>query len=124
MEEQKNVNHTVSSFINDNEIPIQHLIAQKDIIYSNSMIKSVNKVIKHQFLFPKTTADKNELEQLLSESVNTYNTIRPQFSLGGNTPKETFTGTVIQFSKYSQKFKEQLQIRRKHHQNNQCSHCK
>ncbi len=119
----ENVNHTVSSFINDNEIPIQHLIAQKDVIYSNSMIESVNKVIKHQFLFPKTIKNKNNLEQLLTESVSTYNTIRPQFSLGGNTPEETFNGTVIQFSKYSQKFKEQIQIRRKHHQNNQCGRC-
>ena len=87
------------------------------------MIESVNKVIKHQFFFPKTIKNKNNLEQLLTESVSTYNTIRPQLSLGGNTPEETFNGTVIQFSKYSQKFKEQIKIRRKHHQNNQCDRC-
>ncbi len=44
------------------------------------MIESVNKVIKHQFLFPKTIKDENKLEQLLTESISTYNTIRPQFS--------------------------------------------
>ncbi|WP_281989688.1 hypothetical protein [Aquimarina aggregata] len=39
------------------------------------MIESVNKVIKHQFLFPKTIKDKNKLEQLITEAVSTYNTI-------------------------------------------------
>lgn len=119
----ENVNQTVSTFIKETEIPIAHLIAQKDVLYSNSMVESVNKVIKHQFLFHKTIKDRNDLEKQLPESVQTYNTVRPQFSLDGNTPKETFAGTEIPFSTFSQKFKEQLQIRRKHHQNNLCNRC-
>jgi putative transposase len=49
----ENVNTTVSSFINTNQIPIKHMIAQKDVVFSNSMIEAINKIIKHKFLHPK-----------------------------------------------------------------------
>lgn len=48
----ENVNNTVSKFIDHHEVPIEHIIAQKDVLFSNSMIEALNKTIKHQFLFP------------------------------------------------------------------------
>jgi putative transposase len=45
----ENVNAVVSNFINSPDIPIKHIIAQKDVVFSNSMIEAVNKIIKHQF---------------------------------------------------------------------------
>jgi putative transposase len=85
----ENVNHIVSNFINSPDIPIKHIVAQKDVVYSNSMIEAINKIIKHQFLHPKEITNGNQLTNIMTYTILIYNTIRPQMSLGGNTPKET-----------------------------------
>ena len=48
------------------------------------------KIIKHQFLLPQNLANKEQLETVLKIDVETYNCMRPQLSLYGNTPSETF----------------------------------
>ena len=72
------MNSTVTNFINATDVPIMHIIAQKDVVFSNSMIEAINKIIKHQFLFPKELVDGNQLANLLGETITIYNTIRPQ----------------------------------------------
>ncbi len=119
----ENVNVTVSSFINSPDVPIEHIIAQKDVVFSNSMIEALNKVIKHQFLYPHEIANSNQLHKILEQSISTYNEIRPQMSLDGNTPEETFNGVLIDFSKYSQDFKEHKSYRRQQNKNNACKMC-
>jgi putative transposase len=119
----ENVNATVSSFIYSPDIPIEHIIAQKDVVFSNSMIEALNKVIKHQFLYPHQIANSNQLHNILKESVSLYNEIRPQMSLGGNTPVETFHGITIDFSKYSQHFNEHRAYRRQQNKKNTCNGC-
>jgi|31_taG_2_1085359.scaffolds.fasta_scaffold00049_35 putative transposase len=47
----ENVNSLVSGFVNSKAVNIKHNIAQKDVVFSNSMVESVNKVIKHQFFY-------------------------------------------------------------------------
>ena len=108
----ENVNTTVANFINSPDVPIEHIIAQKDVLFSNSMVEALNKVIKHQFLFPKAIANGNILHKVLGQSVPIYNDIRPQMSLGGNTPIETFNGMTIDISKYTQNFNEHKALRR------------
>lgn len=100
----ENVNNTVSSFLNSLVFPIKHLIAQKDVVFSNSMLEALNKVIKHQFLHPKQIGCESQLLKVLEISVPTYNNIRPQWSLGGNTPDETFDGVKIDFTRFSAHF--------------------
>ncbi|WP_299272415.1 DDE-type integrase/transposase/recombinase [uncultured Psychroserpens sp.] len=119
----ENVNTTVSNFINNPEIPIEHFIAQKDVIFSNSMVEALNKVIKHQFLFPKDIANSNQLNKILNQSVEIYNHIRPQMSLGGNSPQETFNGITIDISKYTQNFNEHKTLRRQLNKKNICNVC-
>ncbi|NGX85371.1 DDE-type integrase/transposase/recombinase [Aequorivita sp. KMM 9714] len=119
----ENVNSVVSNFINAIDIPIKHLIAQKDVVFSNSMIEAINKIIKHQFLFPKELANGNQLTKLIGETIPIYNTIRPQMSLGGNTPQETFNGLSIDISRYTHNFKEQKTIRIKLNGKNACNIC-
>ena len=99
------------------------MIAQKDVVFSNSMIESVNKVIKHQFLHSKEITSCNQLVSVLSDSVSIYNSLRPQMSLGGNTPEETFGGVSIDISRYTHNFKEQKAIRRQLNQQNVCKVC-
>jgi putative transposase len=48
----------VKAFIENSQYPaIQHLIAQRDIEFSNSMIEAANKQLKYQFLYHHHIAD-------------------------------------------------------------------
>lgn len=119
----ENVNSTVSNFINNPKNSIKHLIAQKDVVFSNSMVEAVNKVIKHQFLYPKNICNSNQLHLSLEQAVSVYNNQRPQMSLGGNTPFETLTGMEIDLSKFTQHFNTQKSLRRQLNKNNICEGC-
>jgi putative transposase len=119
----ENVNSIVSDFINPPHIPIKHIVAQKDVAFSNSMIEAVNKIIKHQFLYPKEVASGKRLTDIMEETVSVYNTIRTQMSLGGNTPEETQNGLSIDLSKYTKGYKEQKALRNQLNQQNVCKVC-
>ena len=120
----ENVNKTVADFIDTNQIPIKHMIAQKDVVFSNSMIEAINKIIKHQFLHPKEIGDGKQLGNILEETITVYNAIRPQMSLGGNTPSETFNRKTIDFSVYSKNFNVQKAIRITENKKIKCKRCK
>jgi len=119
----ENVNTTVSNFIDNPDVPIEHIIAQKDVVFSNSMVEALNKVIKHQFLFPKDIANGGQLDNVLEKTVPIYNDIRPQMSLGGNTPIETFNDLSIDISRYTHNFKEHKALRRQLNKKNICKVC-
>ena len=119
----ENVNGTVAEYLNLPDVNIKHLIAQKDIKFSNSKIEAFNKVIKHQFLLPKELSSRKQLEMTLEKDIETYNTIRPQFSLSGNTPFESYQGGSHDFSKYSTHFKAQRALRVAKNQKNSCKIC-
>lgn len=120
----ENVNNTVQEFLSTTNPNIKHLIAQKDIPFSNSSIEAFNKIIKHQFLLPRNLENRKQLINALAEDVPTYNTIRPQLSLQGNTPKETFEGKTMDTRHYKTHFSEQKRQRMKQNQQNRCNNCK
>lgn len=119
----ENVNTTVTTFINSSEIPIKHLIAQRDVVFSNSMIEAINKIIKHQFLHHIEIVDRNQLIKIIAKTIPIYNIVRPQMSLGGNTPEETFNGLSIDISRYTHNFKEQKDLRIQLNKKNNCNLC-
>lgn len=119
----ENINHTVSNFIDSSDVPIDHVIAQKDVVFSNSMIEAFNKVIKHQFLFHNEITSREELKKCLKQAVTSYNTVRPQMSLGGNTPIETYQGKPIQLTQYKTDIELQKGIRRLENRGNACNLC-
>ncbi|WP_432222279.1 integrase core domain-containing protein [Flavobacterium sp. TMP13] len=86
------------------ENDVKHLIIQKDIPFSNSKIEAFNKIIKHQFLLSRNLENRKQLKGALSEDVHIYNSIRPQLSLQGNTPEETYGGKQITFNNYKTHF--------------------
>jgi hypothetical protein len=100
----ENVNSTIQDFLNTTNPDVKHLIAQKDIPFSNSRIEAFNKIIKHQFLLPRNLEDRKQLINALAEDVPVYNTIRPQYSLQGNTPEETFSGKPLDINHYKTHF--------------------
>lgn len=114
----------VLEFINTTNQDIKHLIAQKDIPFSNSKIEAFNKIIKHQFLLPKNLTNREQLETALATDVLTYNTIRPQLSLQGNTPEETFSGKPLDINLYKTHFYSQKILRITRNQQNHCTGCK
>lgn len=58
--------------------------------YQNALAERVNGILKQEFLiYPCNT--KKELEKMVSESVNTYNTRRPHWSLNFQTPEQVHT---------------------------------
>jgi putative transposase len=82
----------------------KHFIAQKDVCFSNSAIESVNKVLKHQFLLPLKLQNSYNFLTKLTQIIDCYNNLRPQLSLAGNTPNETYQGKTIDLSQYKEKF--------------------
>lgn len=119
----ENVNSTVQEFLITTNQDIKHLIAQKDIPFSNSKIEAFNKIIKHQFLLPQNLANKKQLETALVRNVLTYNTMRPQLSLQGNTPIETFSGKPITLNTYKTHFHKHKTLRIAKNQQNKCNSC-
>ena len=70
---------------------IQHLIAQKDIQFSNSMIEAANKNLKYRFLYHQQIPDIEALRKYLALAVEDYNN-RPHAVLRGLTPLEVLHG--------------------------------
>jgi hypothetical protein len=72
---------------------IAHLIAQKTIRHSNSMIEAANKQIKYHFLYHKEINNLEQLEVYLPLAIKDYNH-RPHDSLNGLSPFETLNGKL------------------------------
>ena len=49
------------------------LIAQKDIIFSNSIVEAVNKIMKYHYIFKRSFANYEELSNNLGSFVDDYN---------------------------------------------------
>lgn len=91
--------------------------------FSNSKIEAFNKIIKYQFLLPRNLENRKQLEVALKSDVLIYNTIRPQLSLQGNTPAETFEGKPMSIHSYKTHFLEQKNLRVIQNQQNSCKSC-
>ena len=72
---------------------INHVIAQVDIHFSNSMIEAANKQLKYHFLYHKKTNDYSGLDKYLTEAILDFNH-RPHAVLNGLNPMEVVEGKV------------------------------
>lgn len=72
---------------------INKVVAQKDVIFSNSMIEAVNKRIKYDFLFPAELQNFAQTVKQLEIAVDEYNG-KPYSPLHGLTPNEVFDGNI------------------------------
>jgi putative transposase len=72
--------------------PLEHLIAQKDVIFSNSMIEHLNKTIKYRYLYQQQIENGQILEKILDQAIDNYNN-RPVHILQGLTPLEVLKNT-------------------------------
>lgn len=88
----ENNNSTVDNYINTPGISILKIIAQQDIIFSNSIVEAVNKIVKYRSLFLQDIPDIHALKTHLEMFIPVYNETRPHCSLKGLTPSEVLAG--------------------------------
>lgn len=82
----------ITKWANTTQQPaIQHLIAQQDIVFSNSMIEAANKQLKYRFLYHHQIQDGNALTEYVKLAIEDYNN-RPNNTIGGLTPLEALQG--------------------------------
>ncbi|MBL4754715.1 MAG: DDE-type integrase/transposase/recombinase [Flavobacteriales bacterium] len=113
----------VDAFVNLADSNVKKLVAQVDIVQSNSMVEAANKILKHQYLFPKDIQNLKQLCDGIAFYQEDFNN-RPQGDLYGLNPLEVLsTGTLP----HKSRFKEQIiTARRKRVEQNQkfdCAKC-
>ncbi len=72
---------------------LQRLLAQTDISFSNSLIESWWRSLKHQWLYLNTLDTVRTLEKLVAFYVAEHNTRLPHSAFRGQTPDEMYFGT-------------------------------
>ena len=82
-------------------LPLEKLIAQTDIVCSNSMIEAMDEILKYQYLFQKDILD---VEQL-PKSVEDFDD-RPNDRHRGLTPDEAHVGEILDQVVYHERIDE------------------
>ena len=82
----------VQDFLQQTNHPvIQHITAQQDVEFSNSMIEAANKNIKYRILYHRHIPDFETLCRILPLAIEDYNN-RPHDILNSLTPMEVLNG--------------------------------
>ncbi len=95
------------------------IIAQKDIIFSNSIVEAVNKILKYQYIFKRSFSDFADINNNLGSFVDDYNN-RPH-SVLKLSPNDVALGKTFDKDKYKEKLKEARAKRIK--ENKACDKC-
>jgi transposase InsO family protein len=72
---------------------IKRVLAQVEVVYSNSMIEAWWRSLKHQWLFLNKLDTMAAVEPLVAFYVKEHNSVVPHSALGGLTPDEVYLGT-------------------------------
>lgn len=72
---------------------LKRVLAQTEIQYSNSLIESWWRVLKHQWLYFHELDSAQAVENLVAFYVEQYNTYLPHSAFQGQTPDEMYYGT-------------------------------
>ena len=86
----ENVNGTVNELVSDGSI--QRILAQVDIIESNSMIEAWWRQLKHQWLYLNELDSASSIRKLIDFYVEQHNSVVPHFAFQGQTPDEMVFG--------------------------------
>ncbi len=84
---------------------MQKVIAQKDIVQSNSMVEALNKRLKYHFIFHHTVNNEKHALQVIENAVNDYHQ-QPLKVLHGLTALEALKGQTPDKMQFSDKIRE------------------
>ena len=100
---------------------LKRILAQTEIRYSNSLIESWWRVIKHQWLFLNTLDTAASVGKLVAFYVDQHNSHLPHSAFKGQTPDEMYFGTDDDIPKTLEEAK--LQARERRLKSNRERHC-
>ena len=112
----------VDAFVNKPTSNIKKLIAQTDIIFSNSMVEAVNKRMKYDFLFTTKLLNIEQTIQYLIYAVEQYNN-KPHSALFGLTPHEVFNGATPNRDMFRNAIKQAASKRKEINLGQNCLNC-
>jgi hypothetical protein len=72
---------------------LKRVLAQTEIQFSNSMIESWWRVLKHQWLYSNTLDTLTTVQKMVAFYVEQHNTHLPHAAFDGQTPDEMYFGT-------------------------------
>ncbi len=87
----ENVNAGIDELIDSGAL--RRVLAQTEIAFSNSLIESWWRTLKHQWLYLNTLDTTKSVHRLVSFYVEEHNTLLPHSAFGGQTPDEMYFGT-------------------------------
>ena len=90
MPARKNRNDSVKRLVDEGLMKL--ILAQTDIVCSNSMIEAFWRSLKHQFLFLNHLDSIATIRRLVTFYVDQYNTVLPHSAFSGQTPDEMYFG--------------------------------
>ncbi len=86
----ENYNKSVDEIVEEGLL--NRVLAQTEVSFSNSMIESFWKSIKHQWLYLNTLDSVSTVRRLVSFYVTEHNTTLPHSEFKGQTPDEMYFG--------------------------------
>ena len=72
---------------------LRRLLALTEIIFSNSLIESWWRILKHQWLYLNTLDSVTTVQRLVAFYVQEHNSVLPHSAFRGQTPDEMYFGT-------------------------------
>jgi transposase InsO family protein len=118
----ENLNEHVDQLIDSGLL--RRLLAQTEIAFSNSLIESWWRTLKHQWLYLNSLDNLATLEKLVNFYVDEHNTRLPHSAFQGQTPNEMYFGTGQHIpEELQQARKAAREARRKVNLTTTCSTC-
>ena len=103
---------------------MKRLLCQTEITFSNSLIESWWRSLKHQWLYLNTLDTVRTLEKLIGFYVNEHNTRLPHSAFQGQTPDEMYLGTGSHIPELLEAARKAArQVRRDVNGKNTCATC-
>lgn len=71
--------------------------------YSNAIAERVNGILKHEFLLEEYALDTSQMDKVIKQSIQIYNTLRPHLSCYMHTPDKMHQQRAISIKTYKNK---------------------
>jgi putative transposase len=120
----ENNNHKVLNFMNSKNI--QRMIARVDIHFSNSMVESLFRMLKSNFLRFEVLETQRDVERKVDFYFTELNDIIPRHAFNGATPQEKFLNTWsdLETDKLRAGIRSAADLRKSAYLKRSCSLCK